>query len=713
MTGAPAAPGPPTLPAAAEAETLVARSRAVLDAHWQPEGYTVPNASVYPHQWLWDSCFHAIAWAAVGDADRAVAELTNVFAHQSFDGFVPHMTYWRAPDLHADFWGRRHTSCITQPPMYGHAIAELWRRGIEVPPDLIDAAEAGLRFHLERRPQIVHPWESGCDDSARWDRWCPGGWSPARWKAVKGELVAAIELDPWSEAAVGSSRFSVRSAGFDALVAFNAAELTLATGRPLDTEARRRELAARWDEERRTWADEPHGIVRTLDALLPVLVEPSSSPRVATVFADLADPRAYGTPFGPAGMHPREPAFEPGRYWRGTSWPQLTYLFWVAARQHAFDDEADALGARLVERMAATGFAEHWNPVTGAGLGAQPQSWGALVSAVLLPSPPVPAAALPAPPEPTPEAEPAPPADPATSVVTSVLAGAATDPIAALWAEHVGPAVTAVVPGTNCTAWWWDAVGGNDRRIHVALPGPDLFGLVEARLRAELPATVHGVPVALHESRRWLDDLLGVAVADDGSIADWLEVPWRRFDELAATVVLHDGDGHLTSARSVLAWYPDAVWRHVLACEWHGLASAEVDLGLAGRGDPRSARLAAAAVVDRLERIAFLMARVWPPALASRGRVFGQLRLAGALGPKLDAVLDLFDPSARQLAYCDAASLVARVGNELGLIAPIDPIPAPHPDHGFYVLGADRWAVALADSGGLAHLGWRGAPDQR
>ena len=104
------------------------------------------------------------------------------------------------------------------------------------------------------------------------------------------------------------------------------------------------------------------------------------------MFADLVDPSAYGTPFGPAGLHPDEPAFEPSRYWRGSSWPQLLYLLWVAARRHGMEAAADALGARLVERMVATGFAEHWNPVTGDGLGARPQSWNPMVARARAPS---------------------------------------------------------------------------------------------------------------------------------------------------------------------------------------------------------------------------------------------------------------------------------------------------------------------------------------
>ena len=95
-------------------------ARSVLEAHWRAEGFAVPNAEVYPWQWLWDSCFHAICWASLGD-ERAVTELDRTLAHQGETGFVPHMTYWSDPGFAEQFWGRPTTSCITQPPMFGHA----------------------------------------------------------------------------------------------------------------------------------------------------------------------------------------------------------------------------------------------------------------------------------------------------------------------------------------------------------------------------------------------------------------------------------------------------------------------------------------------------------------------------------------------------------------------------------------------------------------
>ena len=111
---------------------MVAAADAVLDANWRQPGFCVPNAASYPWQWLWDSCFHAVCWAHLGEPDRARTELANVLSQQAADGFVPHMTYWSErgvpdDDTHAAFWGRPATSSITQPPMYGHAVAELVR----------------------------------------------------------------------------------------------------------------------------------------------------------------------------------------------------------------------------------------------------------------------------------------------------------------------------------------------------------------------------------------------------------------------------------------------------------------------------------------------------------------------------------------------------------------------------------------------------------
>ncbi len=390
-----------TLPAAPDDDDLAGRALAVLDAHWRPPGFCVPNATTYPWQWLWDSCFHAVCWAHLGRPERAVSELSAALAHQGADGFVPHLTYWDGDDVHARFWGRAGTSNITQPPLYGHAVAELVRLGIEVPGELVDRARHGLEHLLSARTRadaaspagvvVVHPWESGCDDSPRWDAWAgPAGWSFARWKVRKGELVDAVELDPVTGSPVTSADFVVAAAGFNALVAFNAAELAAVTGDErlaAGAVGLTRWLATRWHPGRATWLDDvvvgpsTTSGVRTLDALLPALV--SDDPlAVDAAFAQALEDDAFGGRYGPAGVHRGEPTFDPAAYWRGPAWPQLTYLLWLAARRQRRPDIAAGLATRLVAGARRSGLAEYWHPDTGAGLGAVPQSWAALAAVV-------------------------------------------------------------------------------------------------------------------------------------------------------------------------------------------------------------------------------------------------------------------------------------------------------------------------------------------
>ena len=74
-----------------ELDQLEARVRAMMELHWRPTlGGTVPNATVYPWLWQWDSCFHALIWSRLGDA-RALQELRTVFSVQRPSGFLPHM----------------------------------------------------------------------------------------------------------------------------------------------------------------------------------------------------------------------------------------------------------------------------------------------------------------------------------------------------------------------------------------------------------------------------------------------------------------------------------------------------------------------------------------------------------------------------------------------------------------------------------------------
>jgi glycogen debranching enzyme len=191
---------------------------------------------------------------------------------------------------------------------------------------------------------------------------------------------------------IDSEAFAVGSIGFTSLVAWNARELATAFEQPDDElDALAAELsgavARRWRGDR--WVDdpgrhaptEPSGgeldqpeAARTVDSLTALLVDPRPEG-----FDQLVDPEAFGSPFGPRGVHRAEPTYDPDVYWRGSAWPQLTYLLMVAAERAGRRGTARVVARWLVDGAVRSGLAEHWNPETGAGLGATPQTWAGLV----------------------------------------------------------------------------------------------------------------------------------------------------------------------------------------------------------------------------------------------------------------------------------------------------------------------------------------------
>ncbi len=376
------------------------RALDVLQAHWRPDvRYCVPNPQTYPHQWLWDSAFHSVAWARLGD-ERGVEELSSLLGGQLKCGMVPHMRYGPIPP---STWLGTLTasSSITQPPMYGHAIAELVRSGFEVPDEDLTRATKALRWLLDTRRDasglifIVHPWEAGNDHAPRWDGWGVPGTTPdtydqqarSQWNK---DLMRDVVIGP-DGAAIGSHRFVACPAGFNAYVALNARELGAVTAdQAVLNDAD--ELAQLiddllWDDETDLWADRAvvGGDGRThripiSDGAMPLLVS-ADKERAQRALNTLIDPLVFGgAPFGPTNVAQGHPSYDPSAYWRGAAWPNMSYLLWLATRRWDSIEVADQIAQNTVAGVQTSGWAEYWNPHTGAGLGAAPQSWTALAA---------------------------------------------------------------------------------------------------------------------------------------------------------------------------------------------------------------------------------------------------------------------------------------------------------------------------------------------
>lgn len=351
----------------------------MLQAAWRSEGYCVPNPDVYPWQWCWDSCFHVVVWSAL-DPQRALRELETVFLSQTAEGFVPHMTYHGDPDAACALWHQRGHSSITNPPMYGHALRVLHDLGVALPDRLVAAAGRGLAWLVARRTRgdglvvVCHPWETGCDDTPRWDGFVPPRFDKPAWDRRKRDVLGPAVVE--DGAIVANPSFEVASAAFNALTAFNLRELSVVDpSGPWEGHAERIEagLRARWNG--RTWVDgrHPHAADPTLEALLGVLVDPREE-----VWTALGDDRLHRGAFGLWQVSQAHPGIDPDGYWRGAAWAPLEYLFWTAARRQGRGRVAAELGERFVRGAVASGLAEYWNPATGTGHGARPQSWTGL-----------------------------------------------------------------------------------------------------------------------------------------------------------------------------------------------------------------------------------------------------------------------------------------------------------------------------------------------
>lgn len=152
--------------------------------------HTVPAEHVYPHQWLWDSCFAAIGWAQI-DVNRAQQEIFSLFKGQWSNGMLPHMIFnpavkyrrdrnsWKSW-VSSDSPNNVVTSGVTQPPLVAEAV---WRIGQQLKkperqhffkkclPHLIDYHQW---LYTERDPHKsgltlqIHPYETGMDNTPPW-----------------------------------------------------------------------------------------------------------------------------------------------------------------------------------------------------------------------------------------------------------------------------------------------------------------------------------------------------------------------------------------------------------------------------------------------------------------------------------------------------------------------------------------------------------------
>jgi hypothetical protein len=174
---------------------------------------------------------------------------------------------------------------------------------------------------------------------------------------------------------------------------------------------------------------------------------------------------------------------------------------------------------------------------------------------------------------------------------------------------------------------------------------------------------------------------------------DWLKVSEQHLLEFTSGVVYHDGPGALTEARQMLAYYPDDVLEFLLMVEWSVVGSNWFPIGRMGsRGDKLGLRTQTAKIVQRLMQIAFMVSRTYATYRKWFGTLFKRLPIAPALEPVLLDLLAEEDWQRVEEKVGEAAEILLRQQNELGLVPPIE-LPADRVDNGRHHIEYDFWAI--------------------
>jgi glucosylglycerate hydrolase len=405
--------------------------------------------ALYPHQWSWDAAFNAIGLATV-DLPRARLELDSLFAGQWHNGMVPHIVfdpaadgYWPGP---AQWECARYseeapdhtaTSGICDPPVHAIAVDRILavaKAASEPEYEVTQGWAAHLyprllawhRFLTRERADkatglmtLFHGWESGTDNSPRWDvpyagvvvgpdlpsyvRRDKAHVSNAAQRPTDGEYDRYLWLVEEAKQAsydagllretgsfqVGDVLFTAIYAAASDLLAKLATQL-----RKPDDAAELKDYAAQARAAVFCHIDEASGLAADVDLKTGTWLRTETIAGFAPLIAGamprhtrqrlvslLTGPRWAGHPglrwALPPSTSPESPAFNPECYWRGPVWPVFTWLLTWALHRDGEAGVAERMREVSLEQLGDETFAEYYQPMTGAPLGSLNQSWTA------------------------------------------------------------------------------------------------------------------------------------------------------------------------------------------------------------------------------------------------------------------------------------------------------------------------------------------------
>lgn len=396
-------------------------------------GYTVPTQGLYPFQWNWDSAITALGWIKF-DEPRAWEELEVLISGQWDDGMIPHILFHKESDTYfpgPDVWGsdkKVKSTSISQPPVLTTIVRKLFdeakdsklkdKKIAEMLPSLI-------RYHLwwynDRDPEKTglvvsyHPWESGMDNSPAWDE-ALDRVPQVTWEYQRRDLnhidaserphkeqydryLYLVELFKNkhfdSQAIYRDCPYKTNDVSLIAILhkatldLLDLCKLYNFTGPDVDKLVASIELTKQGISK--LWCDETHFFysrdlitsslckVKTNAGFLPLLGGLASEAQANYLSQELQE-WLSASQYAIASTDPKDPLYEPQRYWRGPVWLHINWLI-----AHGFEDIGDAETAMKIKEKTQTlfrefKFFEYFNADSGVGCGGDNFSWTAAIA---------------------------------------------------------------------------------------------------------------------------------------------------------------------------------------------------------------------------------------------------------------------------------------------------------------------------------------------
>ncbi len=378
--------------------------------------YVAPSKRKYPHQWSWDSSFHAIVNCRLGRVSLAKDEILTLLASMQPDGRLPHIVFHqrslttRAASIFRSHWQQPDRSPFVQPPVVALAVREIWHKSEDVNflretlPLLERHFEwlgAQRRFGESSLVSIFSPWECGLDHKPGFDLLM------GRLAKIPLGLYIALYLSEVRMALYGYEPAEIAKRGH-----FNVREVLFNTVYALGLEAIATMFSALGDDSRGErfrkrgesvekailgeCYDSAAGLYFDIDVRTGKLVpEPSVSclmplalggmPRQAcdALVKHLENPDEFWLQF-PIPSVPRNSRYFRAQsrlyLWRGPTWINTNWLITEGLKRHGYNDLAGEIAQKSKELVEMSGFREYYNPHTGEGGGAKDFGWSTLAA---------------------------------------------------------------------------------------------------------------------------------------------------------------------------------------------------------------------------------------------------------------------------------------------------------------------------------------------